>query len=189
MDPWAGAFGSAQEELIATDGEDGAEMHRNHHLMQGNHRLKSFAKAPGGVRVGPRSVGHCMPMPPAPQREPGQPPSPDPPPPVPCPRSVQGWIHKGLQLTELKKAKIKLMVRTGRNSRAPLRAFAPAQSVSPPRAKPAGSRLGSSEKQLQFHAQLKRQRLFSKYPSFPAGKRLQLLLSSSSPPWPPLQLL
>lgn len=52
----------------------------------------------------------ACPVPPVPQHEPRQPLSPDPPPPVPHPRSVQGWIHKGLQLTELKRAKIKLMV-------------------------------------------------------------------------------
>lgn len=81
------------------------------------------------------------------------------------------------------------MVPTGRNSRAPLRVFAPAQSVSPPRTKPASSRLGSSEEQLRLHAQLKKQNLFSKYPSFSTGKRPRLLPSSSSSPWSPLQLL
>lgn len=45
-DPWAGTFVSAGEESIATDGEDGLE-------MQKNQRLKSFAKAPGGVWVSP----------------------------------------------------------------------------------------------------------------------------------------
>jgi len=89
--PWAGTVGSAQEEFIATDGEDGAE-------TQGNHRLRSFAKVAGGVRVGPcrgTSRAQCPPSPAT----------------IPRPRSVQGWIHEGSQLTELKKAKIKLMVR------------------------------------------------------------------------------
>lgn len=150
-DLWAGAFESAQEELIATDGRDGAE-------MQGNRRLKSFAKAPGGVRVGPcRGTLHAQ--------HPPRPTSPL-------------WIHRGSHLAELKKAKI--MVQMGRNSRAPLRVFTPAQSVSPPREKPSSSHPGSLKKQHQLHAQLNKQHLFSKYPSFPAGKRPRLLLPSSS---------
>lgn len=73
-DPWAGAFEPAQEELIATDGRDGAE-------TPGNRRLTSFARVPGARWVGPcRGTAH-----------------------PPRPRSVMGWIHRGSQLAEQKK--------------------------------------------------------------------------------------
>lgn len=56
MDPWAGTFVSAQEESVATDGEGGLE-------MQENQSLKSFAKAPGGVWVGPCKGDFALPDP------------------------------------------------------------------------------------------------------------------------------
>lgn len=161
-DPWAGALVSAQEELTVTDGEGGAE-------MEENHGLRSLAKVTGGVWVSPcRGTSHAQCLS-SQSMSPGSHQALTPPPPLPCPCSVQGSIHKQLQLTELKKAKIKLMVQMGRNSIAPIRVFAPAQSVSPPRAKPASSRLGSSEEELQFHVQSKKQHL-SKYSSFQAVK-------------------
>lgn len=58
--------------------------------MEANHCLKSFAKTPRGIQVGlcrRTSRAQCLPCPTT----------------VPCPHSVQGWIHKRLQLTELKK--------------------------------------------------------------------------------------
>lgn len=96
----------------------------------------------------------------------------------PSPLSVQGWIHNGAELTELKQVRIKLMARTGRNSRAPggslLRLRASPTEGKPPAAS------GLLQEQLQFHTQ---QSNISQYPSFPAGEQPRLLLARL----PPLQ--
>lgn len=179
--------------FLGTEGISCAAIHKGR--VKNRHMGWCFSVSPGGINCyrwrkwcrdggepwleklskgDRRGLGQSLqdivcPMPLLPEHEPRQPWSPDSPPPLPCPCSVQGWIHKRSQLTELKKTKIKLMVRMGRNSRAPLRVFTLAQSVSPPRAKPPSSRLGSLEEQLQFHIQLKKQHL-SKYSFFPARK-------------------
>lgn len=52
-------------------------------------------------------------------------------PPTPHPRSVQGWMHEGAQLTEIQQWKPDSW-RAGRNPRAAFRGFAPAQSTKGP---------------------------------------------------------
>lgn len=103
---------------------------------------------------------------------------PVPPTPHCSPLPVQGWIHNGAELTELKQARIKLMARTGKNSRAPGVSLLQLR-VSPTEGKPLAAS-GLLQEQLQFHTQ---QSSISQYPSFPAGKQPQLLLAPLPPLW------
>lgn len=89
-----------------------------------------------------------------------------------------GLIHNGAELTELKQARVKLMARTGRNSRAPGGSLLQLRA-SPTEGKPPAAS-GLLQEQLQFHTQ---QSNISQYPSFPAGEQPRLLLALL----PPLQ--
>lgn len=121
MDPWAGTFVSAQEESIATDGADGLEMQRT--ILR--KALQRHQEGSGSVPA--RGTLHAL----TPTFHPSS---------QLCPGldTQRVTTHRTKQCEDQTPGE-------NRQKRAPLRVFAPDQSMSPPRAKPASDHLDSSE--------------------------------------------